>query len=99
MEQTVSQVYMLTGVRGAGKTVVLTEVSEHFSKSAGWIVLNLSSDTDILKSAVDKLTNKSFLKKYLPDVDINVSVFGVSIAHKDSILMRIQFSEIILKIC
>ena len=84
MEQPVSQVYMLTGVRGAGKTVVLTEVSEHFSKSADWIVLNLSSDTDILKSAVDKLTNKSFLKKYLPDVDINVSVFGVSIAHKDN---------------
>lgn len=79
------QVYMVTGVRGAGKTVALTEVSEHFSKTDGWIVLNLSPDTDILKSAVDKLSNKSFLKKYFPDIDINVSVFGISLLHKNEL--------------
>lgn len=85
MEKPTVQVYMVSGVRGAGKTVALTEVSEHFSSSDGWIVLNLSPDVDILKSAVDKISNKSFLKKYLPDVDLNISVFGVSLSHKEEI--------------
>lgn len=85
MDEPIVQVYMISGVRGAGKTVALSEVSEHFSKTDGWIVLNLSPDIDILKGAVDKISNKSFLKKYLPDIDLNISVFGVSLSHKDEI--------------
>lgn len=36
------QIYMITGVRGSGKTVMLTDISKHFRKDKDWIVIELN---------------------------------------------------------
>ena len=41
-----SQVYMITGVRGTGKTVMLTEVSRHFRDTEEWIVIDLTPEVN-----------------------------------------------------
>lgn len=34
------QVYMITGVRGSAKTVMLTDIAKHFCKEKDWIVVD-----------------------------------------------------------
>lgn len=47
-----NQVFMIAGIRGSGKTVMLSEVSEHYKKEPDWVVLNLNGDTDLIAGAV-----------------------------------------------
>jgi hypothetical protein len=37
---------MITGVRGSGKTVMLTDIAKHFRENEGWIVMDLSPERD-----------------------------------------------------
>ena len=37
-ENTAWQVYMITGVRGTGKTVMLHDIAKYFRKETDWIV-------------------------------------------------------------
>jgi len=37
-EPSVSMVYMLTGIRGSGKTVMMTIISQELAKDSDWIV-------------------------------------------------------------
>ena len=37
------QVYMITGVRGSGKTVFMTEISRQLSEDSDWIVVELNA--------------------------------------------------------
>lgn len=65
-----SQVYMITGVRGCGKTVMLTDVANAFRKEHGWIVLELNPERDMLMSLAASLyaipeLHKLFLKAKL----------------------------------
>ena len=43
------QVYMITGVRGSGKTVMLTDIAKHFRKEKDWFVVDLSPERDLLQ--------------------------------------------------
>ena len=36
------QIYMITGVRGSGKTVLMTEVCEHYRSNEQWLVIELN---------------------------------------------------------
>ena len=47
--------YMLTGVRGTGKTVTLTEIEKEIAKEEHWIIIRLNSSRDMLSSLVSKL--------------------------------------------
>lgn len=44
-----SQVFMITGIRGGGKTVVLTSIAKQIGNLKDWIVLDLNSERDMLK--------------------------------------------------
>lgn len=48
------QSYLVTGVRGSGKTVVLREVSARLAKQ-GWIVLDLNPRGDLIRSFAEQL--------------------------------------------
>ena len=53
-EESISQqIYMITGVRGCGKTVFMTEVENEFRNDDGWIVIDLDSSSNILKDMYD----------------------------------------------
>lgn len=49
-ENPASQIYMITGLRGSGKTVMLTDVAKHFRKQDSWTVVDLTPERDLLQS-------------------------------------------------
>ena len=53
MEETPStQIYMLTGVRGSGKTVMMTTVSKLIEDDSKWIVIELNPVRDLPRTMV-----------------------------------------------
>ena len=73
------QVCMITGVRGAGKTVILTEIARYFREEEEWIVIDLSPERDLLQSFAAALCNSSQLIPLFQDAKINLSFLGLGI--------------------
>lgn len=75
-----AQCYKLTGVRGSGKTVTLTEISKKLaSDNDKWIAIDLSSSEQIVQDLISKLYDLvPFLAQFI-DVELNLSDFGVGI--------------------
>lgn len=73
------QIYMITGVRGSGKTVFMTSIQKHLQNDDSWIVTELNSSGDMLTEFAAKLYNiKGMPKKYAAD-GINLSFWGLGI--------------------
>lgn len=49
-----NQIYMLTGVRGSGKTVLMTAIANILREDENWIVLELNPERDMLQSLAAK---------------------------------------------
>ena len=78
--QPVSQVYMLTGVRGAGKTVMLGHLAEEFRNEENWIVIELNPLTDLLSGFAARLYDHAFLQKYFLKAKIDLSILGIGVS-------------------
>lgn len=74
-----SQVYMITGVRGSGKTVMLTEISKYFNDKEDWVVCDLSPERELLQSFAALLSNHPSLSRIFLDAKINLSFLGLGI--------------------
>ena len=72
-----TQVYMITGVRGSGKTVMMTELSDYFEQN-GWITLDISPDEDIVASIIANLYNEKGIKSLFTKAEISVAALGIS---------------------
>lgn len=48
---------MITGVRGSGKAVMLTDIAKHFRKEKDWIVVDLSPESDLLQMQDQKVSS------------------------------------------
>ena len=77
-------VYVISGIRGSGKTVMLSNLSDTFDKMNDWIVLNLTPDMDILNSIAAKLYSRKEIKKLFIDARIDLSAFGIGVSISDS---------------
>ncbi len=73
------QVCMLTGVRGSGKTVMMTEISSEIKKDKNWIVTELNPERDMLKTWAAELSNRKDLFQIFKDAKINLSFLGFGI--------------------
>ena len=73
------QAFMITGVRGSGKTVMLTTVSNEFRKDKEWIVADLSPERDILNALAADLSNRKELMQMFRDAKINLSFLGLGL--------------------
>ena len=73
-----SHMYMITGIRGSGKTVLLSELEDHF-RDDGWIVYDLSIEADLLRSFAAKLYNDEKLHSLFAGAKINLSFFGLGV--------------------
>lgn len=76
-----NQIYMVTGVRGSGKTVMMTNIADILSKRDDWIVVELNATRDLLQSLASRLYavprfHDCFLKAKL---DFSAFSLGVSI--------------------
>ena len=61
LEEGNQRIFMLTGVRGSGKTVFMTALKNRFTEKKDWEVVELSTELDMLTGLVDKLGYKDRL--------------------------------------
>ena len=79
LEEGNQRVFMLTGVRGSGKTVFMTAIKNRFKDKKNWDTVELSTETDMLTGLVDKLSYKDKLSDLFKKASINLSVFGLDV--------------------
>ncbi len=79
-EMPATNVYMISGVRGSGKTVLLTYIADYFEKKDEWIVVNVTPDVDILNTIAAKLYSRSELKKLFVQAKLDLSAFGLGVS-------------------
>jgi len=73
-----AHVYLFTGVRGSGKTVLLAEMEDRF-RQEGWVVCDLSIESDLLESFAAKLYNVDKFRALFSQARINLSHFGFGV--------------------
>ena len=73
------QIYMVSGVRGSGKTVFMTTIVKTLSSSEDWIVIELNSAGDLLKEFASKLYHAKGQKASFHAAGINLSFLGLGL--------------------
>lgn len=76
-------VYMITGVRGYGKTVFMTEIENKLSEDKDWIVIELSSEDDLLLEMAAYLSSENQLAQAFKNAKINLSFWGFGLEVND----------------
>lgn len=95
------QTYIITGVRGAGKTVSLTMISKRYEEREDWIVLELNPSSDLMKGMAAKLYNTAKLRSLISSVEFNFSMlgFGAAVTSGTEITdMEMAIEEMIKKV-
>ena len=73
------QIYMITGVRGMGKTVFMTSIAAYFRQKSDWIVVELNPENDLLMALASKLSSDHVLSGWFENAKINLSAFGLGV--------------------
>ena len=74
-----NQCFMLTGTRGAGKTVTMTAIEKRIEDIKDWIIIRLNPSRDMLEGLAAKLYDSGeYLTKFI-DKSVNLSKFGIGI--------------------
>lgn len=75
-EPVTQQIAMITGVRGSGKTVLMTMVSGQIAKDKNWIVIELNPKRDMLESLASKLSSEHKIAQLFKSARLNLSFWG-----------------------
>ncbi len=73
------QIFMITGIRGSGKTVFMSELASYFKSQDEWTVIDLNAASDLLDDLAIKLSNSSKLRSFLENISLGVSLPGLDI--------------------
>jgi ABC-type dipeptide/oligopeptide/nickel transport system ATPase component len=80
MEPVTDQIFLITGVRGSGKTVLLGEISNELEQSDEWIVLREDTAYDINQSIYSDLYNTLYKHKIsLQNISVTFPVGSLTI--------------------
>jgi len=78
------QIYMITGVRGCGKTVFMTEIAKAM-KADDWIIVDLNSSQDLMTDLAASLSSENQFAQIFQKASINLSLFGFGLEVKGSV--------------
>ena len=80
-----SQTYLIRGVRGSGKTVLMTALSKEISENQDWISVDLNSSQNLLEDLSYRLIDAYESVSGILDrgLDISVAGFGIGIGGKE----------------
>lgn len=94
-----SKSLIISGPRGTGKTVLLSQIKKTFDEYTNWITVDLNPFTDMLENLASKLYDKGKLKKLFLNHEFNFSFKGLSfsISGKNPITNVNSLLEIMLK--
>ena len=71
--------YIITGVRGSGKTVLLSSLCDDFKSDEDWIVVELNPERNMLESFAAKLYENSHIKYKFIKKEFSFSFQGLTI--------------------
>ena len=74
------QMFIITGVRGSGKTVMMTQISNKLRADADWVVIELNPATDLLYSMLSKLNSNQVCTELIKSAKIDLSFFGFGVS-------------------
>ena len=74
------QMFIITGVRGSGKTVMMTQISNKLRVDADWVVIELNPATDLLYSMLSKLNSNQVCTELIKSAKIDLSFFGFGVS-------------------
>jgi hypothetical protein len=74
------QACIISGVRGIGKTVTLTEICGRLEQEEDWVVVHLNAGMDLLQSLASKLYHSQRLLGIFDTASINLSFFGIGVS-------------------
>ncbi len=75
----VNQINMISGIRGSGKTVFMTDLANRFREMSDWIVIDLNPDRDLLTSLAARLYSEKRLAGAFSKAKLNLSFFGFGV--------------------
>lgn len=79
-EYPTTQSYLISGLRGSGKTVFMTATAKRFRNMENWIVIDLNPERDLLNSLAAKLYVIPELYSVLTKLKLNFSLLGFGVA-------------------
>lgn len=80
-----SQVYILTGIRGSGKTVAMTTIVDFYKKDDAWICVELNPESDMLEQLASKLIDEGSLRRMFIKPEFNFSFQGIGFSLKGEV--------------
>lgn len=91
--------FLITGVRGCGKTVTLRRLAKEFSEKKDWIVLDVNPGDDLIEPLSEKLLYEGKKTKLFLDwsININAKVFTLEIKKGEGITNPEIIFESLLK--
>ena len=90
--------FFITGVRGTGKTVMLSHISKQFENEKNWIVIELIPNYDMLEQFASALYDSSIMNKIFNNKTFGFSFSGISfsISGEKPITNVISLIEVLL---
>lgn len=79
-----NQIFMITGVKGSGKTVMMTSIAAEMRKDKDWIVLELNPTRDILQSLAAKIYSLPEMHDRFIKAKLDFSAFGLGVSIEDA---------------
>ncbi len=70
---------LVTGIRGCGKTVFITQIANRLQEKKDWIVINLNPQREILTALAAKLNSDKSLNRIFIEAQINLQALGIGI--------------------
>ena len=100
-EESPNQIYMITGVRGSGKTVMMTNIASEIRKrSDEWIVVELNPNRDLLQSLAAKIYAIPEMHAVFVKAKLDFSVFGLGVTVENesspNLCVNSSFSYVVL---
>lgn len=86
--------YLITGIRGSGKTVLLRSVEEKLSQREDWDVININPQGDIISSLANKLYDLGSIKKIIGKVTVSLKLGVLTLTRESG--EKISDAEIII---
>lgn len=73
------QIYLLTGLRGSGKTVLMTDIAKRISESKQWIVINLNPSLSLLEGLAGALAADKEVTPWFSEAKLNFNLLGLGV--------------------
>lgn len=74
--------YLITGIRGTGKTVLLKTIEEDLSQRKDWLTININPQGSILTSLANKLYDLALLKKIIGKITLSVNLGVITLTRE-----------------